>query len=50
MNPDEWQVTVDAATIEDIIDNAQQQISGASLDDLFAAFTFYIENDAFKVF
>lgn len=45
-----WQVTLDSATIEDIVINAHDQIDEPSMAQLFDAFVFYIENDAFILF
>ncbi|MGS0895864.1 DUF7716 domain-containing protein [Burkholderia stagnalis] len=42
-----WQVTLDSTTIEDIVINAHDQIDEPSLAQLFDAFVFYVENDAF---
>jgi hypothetical protein len=42
-----WQEVLDAATIEDIVDNAKQQLGSPSIDDLFKAFQFYVDRDAF---
>lgn len=45
-----WKVTLDEAGIEDVIFNAEAQIEDPTLEDLFSAFKFYLENDAFKEF
>ena len=45
-----WVVTIDSDTVEDIIFNAKAQIPDIKLSDLFRAFVYYIENDAFIVF
>ncbi|UTV55203.1 DUF7716 domain-containing protein [Burkholderia arboris] len=45
-----WRVTLDGATIEDIVINAHDQIDEPSMAQLFDAFVFYIENDAFILF
>ncbi|MCA8001338.1 DUF7716 domain-containing protein [Burkholderia metallica] len=45
-----WQVTLDGATIEDIVINAHDQIDEPTLAQLFDAFVFYVENDAFILF
>jgi len=45
-----WKETLDTPMIEDVIANADQQLSSATVDDYFEAFKFYYENDAFKVF
>jgi hypothetical protein len=42
-----WIPTLDAPCIEDIIFNAEDQIEHPTEDDLFRAFIFYFENDAF---
>jgi hypothetical protein len=44
------QVALDAAGIEDVIENAKDQLGAPRIDQLFAAFQFYIENDAFLEF
>ena len=41
---------LDAAGIEDIIANAEAQIEKPTVDDLYMAFLFYVENDAFIEF
>jgi len=38
------------ATLQDIVANAREQRRFATADDLFAAFKFYYEHDAFIVF
>ncbi|RQT84249.1 DUF7716 domain-containing protein [Burkholderia cepacia] len=45
-----WQVTLDSAAIEEIVINAHDQIDEPSMAQLFDAFVFYIENDAFILF
>lgn len=45
-----WQVTLDSATIEDIVINAHDQIDEPTLAQLFDAFVFYVENDEFILF
>ncbi|KAG8150169.1 DUF7716 domain-containing protein [Burkholderia catarinensis] len=45
-----WQITLDSATIDDIVINAHDQIDEPSMVQLFDAFVFYIENDAFILF
>ncbi|WP_321791517.1 hypothetical protein [Burkholderia pyrrocinia] len=45
-----WQITLDSATIEDIVINAHDQIDEPSMAQLFDAFVFYIENDEFILF
>jgi hypothetical protein len=42
-----WREVLDAASIEDIVDNATQQLGSPSIDDLFKAFQFYVDQDAF---
>jgi hypothetical protein len=41
---------LDAAGIEDVIINAQNQINNPTTEDLFKAFLFYMENDTFIEF
>ena len=41
---------LDAEGIEDIISNAESQLDSPSIEKLFEAFLFYIENDAFIEF
>lgn len=50
LGPCNLQDTVDAAGMEDIITNAKNQLSTPSIEQLFEAFQFYIENDAFIEF
>ncbi|MGC3029074.1 DUF7716 domain-containing protein [Burkholderia sp. DN3021] len=45
-----WQITLDSSTIEDIVINAHDQIDEPTLAQLFDAFVFYVENDAFILF
>lgn len=42
-----WIVTLDNVSIEDIIINLNEQIENPSIEQLFEAFLFYYENDAF---
>ncbi|RQR53250.1 hypothetical protein DIE18_30025 [Burkholderia sp. Bp9125] len=42
-----WRITLDGATIEDIVINAHEQVDDPSLSQLLDAFVFYVENDAF---
>lgn len=42
-----WMVTLDNATIEDIIFNYKSQKEDATAEELFFAFVYYFENDAF---
>lgn len=44
---DGWDVVLDAAGIEDVIYNAEDQISDPTEEQLFRAFMFYVDNDAF---
>lgn len=43
----DWAVTLDSNTIEDIVENACDQVSEPTIDQLFEAFAFYYQNDAF---
>src|SRR6476469_1487810 len=45
-----WAEVLDAASIEDIVLNAKVQIAEPSEEDLFEAFNFYVDNDAFMDF
>jgi len=45
-----WIETLDGASIEDVIDNVNNQLENPSLDQLLQAFIYYFENDAFLVF
>lgn len=45
--PCQLKETLDAASMEDIILNAEQQLGRPTLEELFEAFLFYVENDAF---
>jgi hypothetical protein len=47
---DGWKEALDSEGIEDIIDNAGYQLDEPSINDLFAAFLYYVENDAFIQF
>lgn len=47
---DGWIEVLDGGTIEEIVANAKQQLGVPSLDELFKAFIFYCENDAFLEF
>ena len=42
-----WKVTLDSEGIEDIISNAEDQLANPTIENLFEAFLFYIDNDAF---
>nr|WP_197090651.1 hypothetical protein [Yersinia aldovae] len=44
---DGWVETLDGASVEDIIDNVGYQLADPKIEQLFEAFTFYYENDAF---
>lgn len=50
LSPCQLKETLDAAGIEDIISNAEHQLGKPTLENLFAAFLFYMENDAFIEF
>ncbi|CAH1544282.1 conserved hypothetical protein [Vibrio rotiferianus] len=45
-----WIEVLDGGAIEEIVDNAKIQLESPSLNDLFRAFVFYYENDAFITF
>ncbi|MBA9901911.1 DUF7716 domain-containing protein [Burkholderia cepacia] len=45
-----WSVTLNSATIEDIVINAHDQIDEPSIAQLLDAFVFYVENDEFILF
>lgn len=45
-----WGVTLDSDAIEDIVANAVDQIENPTIDQLFDAFLFYVDNDAFISF
>lgn len=47
---DGWLETLDNATIEDIFDSAQEQLGTPSEEQLFQAFKYYFDNDAFIEF
>ncbi|ELY2738782.1 hypothetical protein ACI00D_004572 [Cronobacter dublinensis] len=47
---DDWLETLDNATIEDIVDSAQEQLGTPSEEQLFQAFKYYFDNDAFIEF
>ncbi|MCA8101417.1 DUF7716 domain-containing protein [Burkholderia contaminans] len=42
-----WRVTLNSATIEDIVINAHDQVDEPSVAQLFDAFVFYVDNDEF---
>ena len=43
-----WRITLSKEDIEDVISNANAQIEHPSILQLFDAFVFFFENDAFK--
>ncbi len=45
-----WVETLDGASIEDVVENARDQLVDPSLEQLLRAFVFYYENDAFLEF
>ncbi|AJY19379.1 hypothetical protein UA19_02849 [Burkholderia multivorans] len=45
-HPD-WRVTLNSATIEDIVINAHDQVDEPTATQLFDAFTFYVDNEDF---
>lgn len=47
---DGWIEVLDGGTIEEIVANAKEQLGVPSFDELFKAFIFYYENDAFLEF
>ncbi|WP_080425505.1 hypothetical protein [Burkholderia ubonensis] len=42
-----WNITLDSDAIEDIVTNTSAQIENPTIDQLFEAFVFYYNNDAF---
>ncbi|WP_321925788.1 hypothetical protein [Burkholderia sp. BCC1998] len=42
-----WRVTLNSATIEDIVINAHDQVDEPSVAQLFDAFVFYVDNEEF---
>jgi hypothetical protein len=46
----DWQEVLDSASIEDIVANAKAQVGNPALPQLFDAFVYYFENDAFITF
>ncbi|KVT64586.1 hypothetical protein WK56_32305 [Burkholderia ubonensis] len=42
-----WRIALDSATIEDIVINAHEQVDDPGILQLFDAFVYYVENDAF---
>ncbi|CNH96592.1 Uncharacterised protein [Yersinia aldovae] len=47
---DGWVETLDGASVEDIIDNVGYQLGDPKIEQLFEAFIFHYENDAFIEF
>lgn len=45
-----WIETLEVAMIEDVIFNAQAQLGTTSIEQLFLAFVFFFQNDAFIEF
>ncbi|CDL85125.1 DUF7716 domain-containing protein [Xenorhabdus szentirmaii] len=45
-----WIETLDNASIEEIIENARIQLGNPSINELFNAFLFYFQDDAFIEF
>ncbi|MCA8282937.1 hypothetical protein LGN21_25445 [Burkholderia cepacia] len=46
----DWSVTLNSATIEDVVINAHDQVDEPSVAQLLDAFVFCVENDAFILF
>ncbi|MFJ1214864.1 DUF7716 domain-containing protein [Burkholderia pyrrocinia] len=42
-----WRITLNSATIQDIVINAHDQVDEPSAAQLFDAFEFYVDNEAF---
>ncbi|KWE62664.1 hypothetical protein WL78_26570 [Burkholderia ubonensis] len=42
-----WRITLDSATIESVVINAHEQVDDPGILQLFDAFVYYVENDAF---
>ncbi|MCU9955270.1 hypothetical protein OEJ37_18090 [Burkholderia sp. BKH01] len=42
-----WRITLNSATIEDIVINAHDQVDEPSIVQLLDAFVYYVENDEF---
>ncbi|WP_175971651.1 DUF7716 domain-containing protein [Burkholderia sp. BCC0322] len=42
-----WRITLNSATIEDIVINAHDQVDEPSIAQLLDAFVYYIDNDEF---
>ncbi|WP_175697126.1 DUF7716 domain-containing protein [Burkholderia ambifaria] len=42
-----WRVTLNSATLEDIVINAHDQVDEPTVAQLFDAFVFYVDNDEF---
>ncbi|CDG19899.1 conserved protein of unknown function [Xenorhabdus poinarii G6] len=45
-----WVETLDNGLIEEVVENAKAQLGNPSIDDLFNAFIFYFQHDAFIEF
>lgn len=45
-----WVETLETTMIEDVIDNAKEQKEYLTPEDLFQAFIFFVDNDAFLSF
>jgi hypothetical protein len=45
-----WKEILDGASIEDVVANAKAQIVNPNIEQLFEAFLYYFENDAFITF
>ncbi len=43
----DWTITLDSDAIEGIVENACDQVSEPTIDQLFEAFVFYCDNHAF---
>lgn len=42
-----WQEVLDSDTIEDVVENAKAQVLNPTISQVFEAFIYYVENDAF---
>ncbi|KVD13358.1 hypothetical protein [Burkholderia ubonensis] len=42
-----WRIMLDSATIESVVINAHEQVDDPGILQLFDAFVYYVENDAF---
>ncbi|MFK3940342.1 hypothetical protein ACI2KC_01480 [Pseudomonas monteilii] len=45
-----WIETLETSMIQDVIEYTSQQLPDATIDDHFAAFKYFVENDAFLEF